>query len=51
MLYSTYEAQFMNKLSNTEAESEKVSISDTFEQQWNFVLYDAEKKLVQLLLK
>ena len=27
------------------------SISDTFEEQWNFVLYDAEKKLVQLLLK
>ena len=27
------------------------SISDTFEKQWNFVLYDAEKKLVQLLLK
>ena len=57
MLYSTFEAQFMNKLSNTEAESEKsvaykkVCISDTFEEQWNFVLYDAEKKLVQLLLK
>ena len=57
MLYSTFEAQFMNKLSNTEAESEKsvaykkVRISDTFEEQWNFVLYDAEKKLVQLLLK
>ena len=27
------------------------SIFDTFEEQWNFVLYDAEKKLVQLLLK
>ena len=27
------------------------SISDTFEEQWNFVLYDAEKKLVQFLLK
>ena len=27
------------------------AISDTFEEQWNFVLYDAKKKLVQLLLK
>ena len=27
------------------------AIFDTFEEQWNFVLYDAEKKLVQLLLK
>ena len=27
------------------------SISGTFEEQWNFFLYDAEKKLVQLLLK
>ena len=27
------------------------AISDTFEEQWNFVLYDAEKKLVQLLSK
>ena len=26
-------------------------MSDTFEEQWNFVLYDAEKILVQLLLK
>ena len=28
-----------------------IAIFDTFEEQWNFVLYDAEKKLVQLLLK
>ena len=27
------------------------SISDIFKEQWNFFLYDAEKKLVQLLLK
>ena len=26
-------------------------ISDIFKEQWNFFLYDAEKKLVQLLLK
>ena len=26
-------------------------MSDTFEEQWNFVLYDAKKILVQLLLK
>ena len=26
-------------------------ISDTFEEPWKFFLYDAEKKLVQLLLK
>ena len=27
------------------------AISDTFEEQWNFVFYDAEEKLVRLLLK
>ena len=27
------------------------AISDTFEEQWNFLLYDAEEKLVQLLIK
>ena len=27
------------------------AIFDTFKEQWNFVLYDTEKKLVQLLLK
>ena len=27
------------------------AISDTFEEQWDFVLYDAKTKLVQLLLK
>ena len=27
------------------------TIFDTFKEQWNFVLYDTEKKLVQLLLK
>ena len=27
------------------------TIFDTFKEQWNFVLYDTENKLVQLLLK
>ena len=27
------------------------SVTDDFENQWNFILYDAEKPLVKLLLK
>ena len=50
-----YQASLLEELTPSGLQIKKCPainvISDTFEEQWNFVFYDAKKKLVQLLLK
>ena len=53
--WENYQASLLERLTPSGLQIKKRpainSISGTFEEQWNFFLYDAEKKLVQLLLK